>query len=160
MATATPSKPPAVALDATFVIAYCAKEPGRHAKADAELKNYAKNGWEFFAPGVLIAESLFVFCRKLMAGQLTPAEHAQAVLSLEMLMRAVLPTPNGDWSLIARAEQIRGASGCSHSADGIYVALAEELAKTRTTEIVTFDAGMEAQAKKNCPTLSVKLLTP
>jgi predicted nucleic acid-binding protein len=149
-----------VALDATFVIAYCAKEPGRHAKADAELKNYAKNGWEFFAPGVLVAESLFVFRRKLTAGQLTPVEHVQAVQSLEALMRAVLPTPNGDASLIARAEQIRGTYGCSHSADGIYLALAEELAKSRTAEIVTFDAGMETRARKNCPTLSVKLLTP
>jgi predicted nucleic acid-binding protein len=160
MATVTASNPPAVTLDAAFVIAYCAKEPGRHVKADAQLKHYASNGWQFFAPGVLIAEALFVFCRKLAAGQLTPAEHTQAVQSLETLMRAVLPTPNGDSSLIARAEQIRATYGCSRSADGIYLALAEELAKTRMAEIVTFDAGMENQAKKNCPTVNVKLLTP
>jgi hypothetical protein len=109
---------------------------------------------------VLIAEALFVFCKKLAAGKLTPAEHAQAVLSLETLMKAVLPTPNGDASLIARAEQIRGTHGCSHSADGIYLALTEELTKTRTAEIVTFDAGMDNQAKKYSPTVRVKLLMP
>jgi predicted nucleic acid-binding protein len=157
---ATASNSPAVTLDAAFVIAYCAKEPGRHAKAATQLNHYASNGWEFFAPGVLIAEALFVFCKKLAAGKLTPAEHAQAVLSLETLMKAVLPTPNGDASLIARAEQIRGTHGCSHSADGVYLALTEELTKTRTAEIVTFDAGMDNQAKKYSPTVRVKLLTP
>jgi predicted nucleic acid-binding protein len=101
-----------------------------------------------------------VFCKKLTEGKLTPTEHAQALLSLETLMKAVLPTPNGDASLIARAEQIRATYGCSRSADGIYLALTEELAKTRTAEIVTFDAGMDNQAKKNSPTVSVKLLTP
>lgn len=160
MATVTASNPPAVTLDASFVIAYCAKEPSRHSKADAQLKHYASNGWEFFAPGVLIAEALFVFCRKAASGELTTAEHAQAVLSLETLMRAVSPTPNGDASLIARAEQIRGTYGCRRSADGIYLALAEELTNARTAEIVTFDAGMETQAKTNSPTVSVKLLTP
>jgi predicted nucleic acid-binding protein len=160
MAMATASNPPAVTLDAAFVIAYCVKEPGRHAKADAQLKYYASNGWEFFAPGVLIAEALYVFCKKLMEGKLTPAEHAHAVLSLETLMKAVLPTPSGDVSLIARAEQIRATYGCNRSADGIYLALAEKLAKGRQAEIVTFDAGMENQAKKNSPTVSVRLLTP
>jgi predicted nucleic acid-binding protein len=160
MATATTNSPLAVTLDATFVIAYCAREPSRYAKADAQLKQYAGNGWQFFAPGVLIAEALFVFCRKLAAGQLTTAEHTQAVQSLQTLMRAVLPPPNGDASLIARAEQIRATYGCSRSADGIYLALAEELAKGGTAEIVTFDAGLENQAKKNSPTVSVKLLAP
>src|SRR5437773_952192 len=102
MATAQTSNPPAVTIDANFAIAYCAQEPDKYAKAKAELESYAQSGWQFYAPGVLVAESLFVFCKKLMAGTLTAAEHAQAVQSLEALMTAVHPPPNGDGSLIAR----------------------------------------------------------
>src|ERR1700680_4235265 len=78
MATVTTSKPSSVILDANVVIAFCARETG-YAKAKTELERYAKDGWNFFAPGVLSAEALFVFCKKLSAGTLTTAEHAQAV---------------------------------------------------------------------------------
>ena len=159
MATIQTNNTPSVTIDANVAIAYCAKEPGGYAKAEAQLDHYAGNGWRFYAPGVLVAEALFVFCKKLLAGTLTTAEHAQAIQSLETFMSAVLPPPSGDASLIARAEQIRGAYGCSHSADGLYLALAEELAKTGPTEIVTFDAGLEKQAKQNTPSVRVKLLT-
>lgn len=159
MATPPTSSRPAVTIDANLVIAYCTKEAGTYAKAKAELEQYAKDGWQFYAPGVLVAEALFVFCKKLEAGTLTTAEHAQAVQSLEAFMNAVLPPPNGDASLIARAEQIRGSYGCSRSADALYLALAEELTRTGPAELVTFDVGLEQQAKQNAPTVTIKLLT-
>src|SRR5262245_39027968 len=112
MASAPTPNPPSVVLDACFVIAFCAKEPGRYPRAQAELDTYAKGGWQFFAPAVVIAESLYVFCRKLHDGQLTAAEHAQAVQSLQALMQATSPPPNGEPALIARANQIRGTYGC------------------------------------------------
>lgn len=160
MATVTTIKPPSVILDANVVIAFCAREPGGYAKAKAELERYAKDGWNFFAPGVLSAEALFVFCKKLASGTLTAAEHAQAVQSLVTLMQGVLPPPNGEVSIIQRAEQIRGTYNCKRSADAIYLALADELTTVGTAEIVTFDDDMEKQAKTNAPSVSVKLLTP
>lgn len=159
MATVQISNTPSVIVDANFAIAFCAKEPGGYAKAKTHLEYYAKNGWQFYAPGVLVAEALFVFCKKLLAGTLTSAEHSQAVQSFETFMGAVLAPPNGDASLIARGEQIRGSYGCSHSADGLYLALAEELTKFGPAEIVTFDAGLEKQAKQNAPSVVVKLIT-
>jgi hypothetical protein len=64
-------------------------------------------------------------------------------------MSHVNPPPTGDRALIKRAEEIRGGLGCSRSADGIYLALAEELTKESATEVVTFDNGMKAQATAN-----------
>jgi predicted nucleic acid-binding protein len=159
MATGTTTNPPAVTIDASVAIAFCTQEPGTYGKAKAQLEHYARNGWQFFAPGVLIAEALFVFCKKLTNGTLTTAEHAQAVKSLETLMVAVLPPPGGDAALVARAEQIRGAYVCNRSADGIYLALTEELAKAGHAEIVTFDVDLDKQAKHNAPTVKVTLLT-
>ncbi len=158
MATAPTISPPAVTLDASFIISYCAKEPKRYAKAQAEIVRYAKDGWEFFAPGVAVSESLFVFCRKLQGGSLTSVEHIQAVQIFARLMRAVRPPPGGESSLIARADQIRSTYGCSRSADSIYLALAEQLATIGAAELVTFDTKIEAQAKKNSPAVKVNCL--
>jgi len=158
MATGT-TKSNSVVLDASVVIAFCAKEPVGYPKAKAELERYANDGWNFFAPGVLISEALFVFCKKLAVGSLSPTEHMQAVQSLFALMNGVLPPPKGEASLIPRAEEIRAGYHCKHSSDGIYLALAEELAKTGTAEIVTFDVDMEKQALKNAPSVIVKRLS-
>jgi predicted nucleic acid-binding protein len=160
MATGPTSSSPSATLDASFIIGYCAKEPGRHAKAQAELTRYASSGWLLFAPGVAISESLYILCQKLQTGLLTTAEHSQAVLSLETLMQTVKPPPGGEHSLIARAEQIRATYGCGRSADSIYLALTEQLAALGTAEIVTFDPGMNNQAKKNAPTVKVNWLPP
>jgi predicted nucleic acid-binding protein len=107
--------PPAVTLDASFIVGYCAKEPKKYLKAQAELARYAQDGWEFYAPGVAFAECLFVFCRKAKEGSLTATEHAQAVQIFARFMQVVRPPPNGEPSLILRAEQIRSGYGCSRS---------------------------------------------
>ena len=122
------------------------------------MKEYATNGAQFFAPGVIVAECLFVFCKKRQDGVLTPAAHEAAVRAFVTLMAAVHPPPSGDKSLIARAEEIRGSLGCRRSADGIYLALAEELSAVALTEVVTFDNGMGAQARSHAIAVTVEVL--
>jgi predicted nucleic acid-binding protein len=160
MATAAMSNPPHLTIDANVLIALCSKEVDKYAIAYKELTQYAQAGYQFYAPGVIIAESLFVLCKKLEDKSLSPASHAAAVADLCAYMGMILPPPNGDSSLIARAEQIRQGYGCSRSADGLYIALTEELATKGVTEILTFDGGMENQAKANAPTVKVRVLVP
>jgi predicted nucleic acid-binding protein len=158
MATPTTSNPPSVVLDASFLIAYCAKEPARFAKAQSELARYTTEGWELFVPGVVVAECLYALCRKLMESELTLIEHTQAVHSFHTLMKTVQASPSGESSLILRAEAIRTTYGCSRSADSIYLARAEQLAGLGKAEIVTFDEGIDNHAKKNAPTVKVNAL--
>jgi predicted nucleic acid-binding protein len=145
MASVTTS-PVSVVIDASVVIAVCAKEADKLANAEAKLKEYSVSGCHFYAPGVLIAECLFVFCRKLNDGVFSSADHGAAVLAFTKMIALINPPPNGDSHLIKRAEQIRSSLGCSRSADGIYLALAEELSEASSTEVVTFDPGMQSQA--------------
>ena len=158
MASTTKTNPSSVVIDANVAIALCAKEADKLANADAKMKEYATNGAQFFAPGVIVAECLFVFCRKVQDGVLTLAAHADAVRAFITLMAAVQPPPSGDNSLIKRAEEIRGALGCSRSADGIYLALAEELSADAPTEVVTFDQGMGAQARSHAIAATIEVL--
>ena len=65
----------------------------------------------------------------------------------------------GEGSLVLRAEEIRGSYSCRRSADGVYIALAEELTVIKPTVLLTFDEDMVKQALKNAPTVSVHLLT-
>jgi hypothetical protein len=125
-----------------------------------ELRQYAAAGYQFYAPGVVIAESLFVLCKKLEAKDISAQDHASAIADLCMYMSTILPPPNGDGSLVARAEQIRQTYECRRSADGLYLALTEELAAGGTSELLTFDGGMENQAQAGAPTVKVRLLVP
>jgi predicted nucleic acid-binding protein len=159
-AAPTSSIPLSVVLDASFIIGYCAREPAKYAKAQAELDRYTNDRASFFAPGVAIAECLFVFCKQLKDGLLTTTEHAQAVQSLEALMRAVGPPPNGEYSLISRAEKIRGSYSCRHSNDCLYLALTDQLSSGGAAELVTFDSDMKSLAQANVPALNVNLLAP
>ena len=70
-------------------------------------------------PGVVVAECLYVLCKKREDNTLSPTEHAAAVSDLGTSMGMILPPPQGDRSLIARAEQRRSGYGCSRSADGL-----------------------------------------
>ncbi|MGH9799817.1 MAG: type II toxin-antitoxin system VapC family toxin [Blastocatellia bacterium] len=148
----------AVVVDASVLVALCAKEKDKAATAETALSNYNSQGWSFYAPGVVISETLFALCWKLQNSVLTENGHQIAIRSFIAYMSMILPPPNGDTSLIVRAEEIRSGYGCSRSADGLYIALAEELSQVRTAELLTFDVGLSKQAARNAPTVKVNLL--
>lgn len=148
-----------VVLDANTGVAVAAKEAATEAKAKAALAQYTNNGYLFYAPGVIISETLYALRNQMQNRLLTPTEHGQAVLDFEALMKSVLPPPNGDASLIVRADQICIGYGASRSADALYIALAEELSQTRPTYLLTFDRDLPKQAARNAPTVNVHLLT-
>jgi predicted nucleic acid-binding protein len=146
-------------IDANVAVALSAKEVDKYETAKRELWKYARDGYQFYAPGVIVAECLFVLCKKLNEGSLSSADHAAAVAEFSLFMSMVLPPPNGDGSLVNRAEEIRKSYGCSRSADGIYLALAEELAGNGTAELLTFDSGLVNQAR-HASGVAVRLLLP
>jgi predicted nucleic acid-binding protein len=153
-----PSSAGAVVIDANILVSLCTKEPQTFSQANAAFNDYAQKGWEFYAPNVIVGEAVFIFCRKLQLGQLTEAEHAD---SLDFLIdyTALISMPaGGDASLLPRAEEVRSGYGCSRSADGLYIAFAEQLAVQGPAEILTLDGGFTNQVAKNAPTVRVNLL--
>ncbi len=158
MASSPLSNPGALVIDANVSIALAARETGRETTALAELTRYAMLGYVWYAPGVLIAETLYILCGKKQRGELSSADYSTAVTGFRKTMTSIQPPPDGDQALIARAEQIGDSYGCSRSADGIYIALAEALALTRPTTLLTFDQSMPNQAARNAPTVTVQVL--
>ena len=154
-----PSLPDAVVVDASVVIAICAKEAGREAIALAELSYYSSQGYEFYAPGVVVSEALYVLCGKEQNGTLSAADYALAILELESLSTGFLPPPQGEGALVVRSAGIRAGYGCSRSADSIYIALAEALTLERPTVLLTCDQGIPNHVTANAPTVVVKVLT-
>lgn len=159
MVRVPPSNVPCAVLDASAMIALCAREPNRYALAQAEVTRLAGIGCLFYAPNIIIGESLYVLRRKLTDAALTAAEHILAVQSLQVRMAVVLPPPSGESSLIRRANQICDNYGASRSNDSLYIALAEQLGQTYVTHLLTFDQDMSKQAARNAPAVSVHLLT-
>ncbi len=149
----------AVIPDANVLIALCAKETDKLQTAENAFDNYTNQGYNFFAPSVLVAEVIFILCQKLTGGLLSQLEYDEAIDVFADYLKGITLTPNGEASLLKRAVEIRDGYGCSRSSDGLYIALAEELAKTYDTEIVTFDRGFINQAAKNAVTVKVNLLT-
>jgi predicted nucleic acid-binding protein len=148
-----------VTVDANIAIALSCKERDKYDEALQVLTKYAEEGRKFYAPGVLIGEVLFVLCKKLMENLLSNDEHSAAILEFVSLMDMISPPPDGDRSIISRAEQIRGNYGCARSADGLYIALAEQLANDKSADLLTYDAGMVNQAK-SISVVHVNLLKP
>lgn len=157
MSQPIPTSSSAVVIDANILIAICSQEP-TYVTAEQALADYTAKNWTFYAPGAIVMEVLFILCKKLQDGLINAATHKQAVEDFNDYMSVILPPPNRDAALIIRAEEARAGYGCSRSADGFYIALAEELGKTGTTELLTFDKGMVNQAAKNAPTVKVNLL--
>lgn len=147
----------AVVVDASIIVSISAKEAATYLAAENAIDVYIKSGWEFFAPNVIVAEVVFALCQKLAAGDLTEAEYEKAVESFLDLMKSI-STIADETDLVKRAVEIRKGYGCSRSSDSLYIALAEDLAKTRTVEILTFDKGMTNQIAKNAPTVTIKVL--
>ena len=59
----TTTNPGLVVTDANILISLCAKEPTQ-ATAKQALENYANDGWEFYAPNLIVAEVLYILCLK------------------------------------------------------------------------------------------------
>ena len=141
--------------DANILIALCAKDP-KQSKAEKGLKDYANDGWEFYATNIIVAEVLYILCQKYKGGTLTDKAYQEAVENFQDQMKAIVTISDTD--LIKRAFEIQKGYGCSRSADSIYIALAEHLAKSQTVEIVTFDGGLVNQSAKNAPSVKVNVL--
>lgn len=152
------STPNAVVIDANVLVSICSKEQDTYPIADPAFNAYAQNGWEFFAPSVVIAEVLFALCVKLQSSALSQTEYDQAVDFFGDFMQFI-STPDDEAALIKRAVEIRGSYVCKRTSDSLYIAFAEELAKTRVVEIVTFDDGMKNQIANYAPTVNLNLLT-
>jgi len=148
----------AVVPDANVLIGLCARENDKYTTAKTAFDDYTKRGYRFFAPNVLVSEVTFVLCQKLADGSLSGLAYEEAVEAFEDYLSFITLTPNGDASLLQRAVEIRAGYGCSRSSDAFYIALAEELAKTHDTELLTFDKGFVNQAAKNAPTVKINLL--
>lgn len=157
--TSDPPIPGALVLDANIVIALLAKESGATI-AQAAIQQYAQQGYETFAPGLIVSETLYVLCGKLHEGSLSQSDYSVAVNAFNALMQDVNPTPDGDRHLIIRAEAIRGGYSCRRSADGVYIALAEFLTPLRPTLLLTFDEDIKKQAARYSPAIRVELLVP
>lgn len=149
----------ALVLDANVAISIVANEAGA-ATAHNAILLYVQQGFEMFAPGVIVSEALYVLCGKLQDGTLTFSDYSAAINSFNDIMEDVNPTPDGDRRLVLRAEEIRGSYTCRRSADGVYIALAELLTATRTTFLLSFDEDIKKQAARYAPGVRVELLTP
>lgn len=152
------TNPSAVVPDANVLISLCAKEKATYKTAKTAFDDYINRGFEFFAPEVIVAEVIFVLCQKLAAGDLTKPSYEKAIETFKDYMSFISAAPNGESSLIDRSIEIRDGYGCSRSSDSLYIALAEELSKSRPTELLTFDKGFINQAAKNAPGVIVNLL--
>jgi predicted nucleic acid-binding protein len=153
-----PSSSGAVVIDANILISLCTKEPLTFNQSNTAFNDYGQWGWAYHAPNVIVAEAMFIFCRKLQDGQLTEIEHAESIEFLQDYLALITMPNGGDASLLPRAEEVRSGYGCTRSADGLYIALAEELAKQGPAEILTLDAGYVNQVAKNAPSVKVNLL--
>lgn len=158
MSQPTQNNPGAVVIDANILISICSKEPSE-ATARTALANYTARNWAFYAPSVILTEVLFALCRRLQAGAIDAATHQKAVETFHLsFLPGISPPPNGDAALLPRAEEIRRGYSCLHSADGFYLALTEELAKSGAAEFLTFDKRTVNVAANNAPTVKVNLL--
>ena len=147
----------ALVLDANIVLSLVAHEETQP-RVSMALRSYFTQRYRMFAPGVLVSETLYVLCGKLNTGEMKSQEHTQSIAHLATFMELVNPSPEGDGSLVLRAEAIRGNYTCRRSADGIYIALAEMLAQTHQTVLLTFDEDMARQANKHTPRFAVDCL--
>lgn len=146
-----------VVIDVNVLISICTREAS-YTTAETALRDYASRNFAFYAPNTIVPEFLYVLCRKLQSGLLSEIEYEKASTAFKKQMDAILTPVGGDTSLIDRAKEIQSSHGCSHSADSLYIAFAEALAKSSTAEFLTFDKGIVNQIAKHTPTVNVNLL--
>ncbi|MGQ0541749.1 MAG: type II toxin-antitoxin system VapC family toxin [Blastocatellia bacterium] len=149
----------AIVVDANVLISISSREDLTYQKAEQLIHENAEKGSVFCAPNIIVAEVLNVLCRKFADGLITKDEHLAAVEAFNELASAIVTPEDGDAALVPNAERIRSSYGCSRTADSLYLAYAEQLAKTRRVELLTLDAGMVNHASKCSPTVSVNMIT-
>jgi predicted nucleic acid-binding protein len=140
------------------LVALCAKEPHRYETAHSALADRIGQGCTLYAPHLIVMEVLYVLCRRRESGALTPGDHDDAVANLVSAMSAVVLPAQGDVVFVERAEELREGYGCSRSADSLYLALAESLAREGAVELLTYDGGLRTQAARWVPSLAVTVL--
>ena len=105
------SSPSAVVVDSNVLISICSKETS-HATAAQALADHAAKSSVFYAPGVIVAEVLFVLCRKLSDGALSASAYDEAIEILKDYLPIMLPPPHGDTALVQRANEIQTGYSC------------------------------------------------
>lgn len=68
----------ALVIDANILISICSKETTA-SNAELILEKYAADGWEFYAPNIIVAEVLYILCQKLQNGLINAKNYDQAV---------------------------------------------------------------------------------
>lgn len=147
----------AVVIDANVLVSICSKELITYPIAEKAFISYAQVGFDFFAPNVIVSEVLFALCVKFQSGVLTQAEYDLAVRDFADIMQ-MISTPNDESLFIEQIVKIGVGYACKRTTDSIYVAFADELAKTRITELLTFDKGIKNQILNHAPTVGLNLL--
>jgi predicted nucleic acid-binding protein len=147
-----------VVLDASVAVAICAREADKVIQAQMAMDEYSQDGTQFYSPNVFVSEVLYVLCKQVNKAKLTVETHKQSITDFEKFLLLLEPNPNGDYPLMRRAEEIRGDYACRRSADGLYIALAEQLSATYETVLLTFDEDMPKQAARHAPNVTVRLL--
>lgn len=145
MTQASSALPNCVVIDANVPIAIAANELGAP-NATSAINHYLAQQCDFSAPGAIVAEVLYVLCGKEHDGSLTASEYQQAIEDFALFMSMVNSPPGGDGSLVRRVAGVRGTYTCRRSADGIYIALAEALATSYRTVLLTLDENMAKQS--------------
>ena len=83
------SSPTAVVVDSNVLISIYSKETS-HSIAGQALADHAAKGSAFYAPGVVVAEVLFVLCRKLSDGTLIASAYDEAIDILKDYLAVML----------------------------------------------------------------------
>lgn len=110
----------AVVIDASVLVSIASKEAATYRAAENAFDSYSKNGWEFYAPNVIVGEVIFALCHKFASGILTEIEHEKAVETFLDLMKNI-STPDDETDLVKRAVEICQSYGCSRSSDAVFI---------------------------------------
>src|SRR5215211_5995114 len=95
-----PSSINAVVVDANVLIAICAKEQGKADTAELAMADYAAQGWDFYAPNVIVGEVLYVLCQKFHNAELTQIEYEKSVTVFKNQLKGLFLSPGGESSLV------------------------------------------------------------
>lgn len=100
-----------VVLDASVLVALCAREPHRVHEAEAAMGVRDRDGCAFHAPNALVTETQYVLCKKAASGSLAQAEYGTALVNLQEALSTIAFAPEGDADLLTACTS-RLPSGC------------------------------------------------